>query len=267
MNAIQKAIDDIKFIIPRTILETVFIKKELAWRNTPVNIDAQILIEVIRPRVLVDCNLVGGSEVLISLQGLSAERTNQYTSVYRIPKERSQGRSIISVLNITYADPYAADNVGMATGCGVSSMMTAAQGMLDSQGAIPLVSSASVQLIGENVVMVRDTSMLPANVYLRCVIAHDDNMNHLQLRSYKPFSKLCEFAVKAFIYNEYVIKMDQGELYGGQQLGRFKEIVDSYSDAEELYQEHLRDKMQKVLFMNDRETYHRYMKGFIGGNH
>jgi hypothetical protein len=266
MNAIQKAIDEIKYTIPRPILETVFIKKELMMRNTPISIDSQMLLEVIRPRVLIDCNLIGGTEAIVSLQGIQPEITNQYTSVYRIPKQRTQGRSIISALNVTFADPRISAYDGGSFGIGNSTVLQTAQGVFDASAAMPNISSSDIQIIGENVVMIRGTSLLPTNIYLRCMIANDDNLSHLQLRSYKPFATACILAVKSYIYLEYAIKMDQGELYGGQNLGKFKDIVDGYSDAEELYQTHLREKMQKILYMNDRESYSRHIKTMVSGN-
>ena len=265
MSALSKAVDEVKFRIPRAILETVFIKRMARWRQTPMSIDEHILNEVIRPRVMVDCNLCGGTEVFIPLDGMPVERGNDYTSVYRIPKDRTQGRSILSVLNITFSDPTKVSSYGVAAGSQNSTMMQASQAVMDAMGSIPVTSTAYVQLIGENVVMVRDTVVLPANIYLRCVLQNDENMSHLQLRSYRHFSKLCEYAVKAYIYNEYVITMDMGELHAGQNLGRFKEVVDSYADCEELYQTYLVEHMEKVQFMNDRETWTRHLRLLIGG--
>lgn len=265
MGPLSRCIDEIKFRIPRAILEAVFIKRSERWRLTPVSLDEHILNEVIRPRVLVDCNLVGGTEVFIPLDGIEVERSNDYTSVYRIPKDRTQGRSIMSVLNITFSDPTKVSSYGVAAGVNQSIMLQAGQAVMDAMGSMPVTSTAYVQLIGENVVMVRDTVVLPANIYLRCLLANDDNMSHLQLKSYRDFSKLAELAVKAYIYNEYVIPMDMGELLGGQQLGRFKEIIDSYADSEELYQVFLQERFQKVLLMNDRESFTRFLRLGLGG--
>jgi hypothetical protein len=265
MSAISKAIDEIKFRIPRPILETVFIKRALAWRQTPLSIDEHILNEVVRPRVLVDCNLCGGTEVFIPLDGMPVERGNDYTSVYRIPKNRTQGRSILSVLNITFSDPTKVSSYGVAAGSQNSTMMQAGQAVMDAMGSIPVTSTAYVQLIGENVVMVRDTVVLPANIYLRCVLMNDAEMSHLQLRSYRQFSKLVELAVKAYIYNEYIIQMDLGELHAGQNLGRFKEVIDGYADSEELYQTFIIEHWEKIQFMNDRETYTRFIRELTGG--
>lgn len=265
MGPLSKCIDEVKFRIPRAILEAVFIKRAQHWRLTPASLDEHILNEVVRPRVLVDCNLVGGTEVFIPLDGVPLERGNDYTTVYRIPKDKTQGRSIMSVLNITFSDPTKVSSYGVAAGAHNSILMQAGQAVMDAMGSMPVTSTAYVQLIGENVVMVRDTVVLPANIYLRCLLENDENMSHLQLKSYRDFSKLVEYAVKAYIYNEYVIPMDMGELYGGQALGRFKEIIDSYADAEELYQNFITEKWQKISLMNDREQWTRFLRLGMGG--
>lgn len=265
MNPIQKALDEIKFTIPRQILNEVFITRNVALGIQPTSIENQIYEEVIKPRVLIDCNLIGGTEAIIDLSNIVPTRINQYTSVYKIPKSRTQGRSIISVLNITFSDPTATSNYGTATGCGASSMLTTGQALIDAAGSLPITSTAHVQLVSENTVMVRDTALLPANIYLRCILANDENLSHLQLKSYRNFAFACGLATKSYIYNQYVITMDVGQLYGGQMIGRFKEIIDGWSDAEELYQTYMREKMQKIFVMNDTESYVRFMKNIIGG--
>lgn len=262
----NKLLDEIGFRIPRPILEAAFIPREYRWRNTPPSLEEQMLALVIRPRVLVDCNLVGGTEAFIPLDGVPYTRTNDYTSVYRIPKSATQGRSINSVLNITFSDPTKASSYGVAAGQQNTTMLQAGSAVMDAMASIPVSSTARVQLIGENVVMVRDTVVLPANIYLRCILANDENMSHLQLRSYGHFANLGVFAIKAYIYNQMIIEMDLGELHGGQLLGRFKEVIDTYADSEELYQTYLTEKMQKVLFQNDSESMGRFLRLIIGGN-
>lgn len=266
MNVIAKSIEDCKFKIPRQILEAVFIKRDHNWRQSQYNIDENIMATVVRPRILVDCNLVGGAEVFIPLEGIPNERINDYTSVYHIPKSKTQGRSILSVSNITFTDPTRMSSIGIGAVQGNTAMMRAGNAVVDAMGNIPVTSTARVQLIAENVVMVQDTIVLPANIYLRCTIANDENMSHIQPRSYLAVSKLVEFAVKAHIYNEMVIQMGQTQIFGGQDLGVFKEIVDSYSDANELYETHLKEVITKVQFMNDNTTYTRFLKMIIGGN-
>lgn len=264
MSAIANALSHIKYVIPREVLKTVFIDRLYRYNLTPISIDDSITHQIIKPRVLVDCNLIGGQEVYVSLIGIPQERTNDYTVVIRIPKNRTDGRSINSVLNITMTDPTRLSSYATTQLCQATPLLLMGQSVMDALGPVPITSTAYVQLIAENVIMVRDSIILPANSYLRCVLAMDDELSHLQIRSYPAFNKLVEYAVKSFIYNQYIIQMDIAELQGGHNLGRFKEVVDSYADAEENYQDHLKNIMQKVLYMNDRETFLRSLKFVIG---
>lgn len=265
MNAITRAVDTVKFRIPRRILEEVFVERSARWRQAPKSIDECILEQVVRPRVLVDCNLVGGTEAFVYLDDIPYERMNDYTSVYRIPKTKTQGRSILSVLNITFADPTKVSSYGIAAGAQNTTLLQAGQAVMDAYGALPVTSTHRVQLIGENTIMVRDTIVLPPDVYLRCILANDENMSHIQMRSYQAFCKLVELAVKSYIYNDQIIELDIGKIRGGQEIGKFKEIVDGYADAEEQYQEYLTTTWQKVAYMNDNETFTRFVRSLVGG--
>ncbi len=206
-----------------------------------------------------------GHEVLVSLEGLQGEETGTTDMVYRIPKSRTQNRSIMSVLNVTYVDAQAMAAAGQFASCGVSAEQSAMQALLDAVAPLPLISTGRITLIGENVVLIRDSIRIPSNSYLRCVVGNDEQMSHIQPRSYKAFCKLVEYAVKSFIYNEYIIEVDMGELRGGHNLGKFKDIIDGYADAEELYGTYLTEKWQKVAFQNDRESLSRFLKLQIGG--
>lgn len=267
MDVISKSIADIRFKIPRQILEAVFINRLNQWRRSQYNVDQLILDLVVKPRVLVDCNLTGGNEVYISLAGIPVERINDYTIVYRIPKDKTQGRSILSVKNITMSDMnrsagYGATMAGGSTG----NILSAGGAVMDAMSGIPAISTANVRLIGENIVMCSDAQTMPLNSYLRCVLEHDETMSHIQPRSYLYFSKLIEYAVKAYIYNEIVIDMGSAMLSGGQDLGVFKDIVDGYADSNELYETHLREVITKVQFMNDSTMMTRHIRLLVGGN-
>ena len=265
MDCVRYALANVKRIIPMDILRTVFTPVVNGYRDAMMDLDEQLMALVIRPHVLVDCNLVGGTEVFIPLDGIPVYRQNDYTSIYRIPKDKTQGRSIMSVMNITFSDPTKVSSYGVAAGDQNTFMLQGAQAVMDAMGTIPVTSTAYVQLIGENVVMVRDTVVLPANIYLRCQLANNENMSHIQLRSFRPFAKLVEYAVKSYVFSQYIIQMDKGQLFGGQTIGRFKEVVDSWADAEELYQTFLTEKWTKIALMNDRESWTRQIRLTTGG--
>jgi hypothetical protein len=267
VNPIQKALDEVKFSIPKAVLELAFKPTgHFGWNRQPISMDERILQAVVRPRVLIDCNLVGGTEAIISLEGLEQDRTEDYSTVYRIPKNRTQGRSILSVMNVTYTSPDAL-NYGASGGSsqGGSTLLRLGQSMMDAHGSIPNISTAKVQLIGENIVMVKEALLMPGYCYLRCLLANDENMGHIQLRSYHHFCQLVMHAVKAFIYVETVIDLDMGALVGGQQLGAIKIEIDKFADSNENYLTYLREKWTKVAMMNDVETHRKRIQRMIGG--
>lgn len=269
MNAIRYALDQLKRRVPKGILEEVFRPKDYLYQQSLYNIDHLIETQVIRSRVLVDCDIVGGTEVIISLDGMEVTRLDPITSVIRIPKHLTNGRTITSALSIGYGNASMLALPGLTGSfkpCSVTPLLQAGQAMLDQHMPIPVSGTARVQLIAENTIMVRDpTTALGAVSFLRCILANDDNLSHIQVRSYLHFAKLCELAVKSHIYNEYALIIDRAFIAGGYEIGKFKEFVESYSDSEELYQQYLNEKWAKVAFMNDSETHQRFLTRIIGG--
>ena len=265
MSPISKALDDIKFRIPRQILKKVFDQRDWSNKKLSISMDEQILVKVIRPRVMVDADLVGGVEHRVDLADCEVTQTDDYTYVFRVPKNKTQNRSIMSVRNITFNDPTAISNFGTANLQNNSALLNLGQALIDQHGTIPNASAGRTQIIGDNVIMCSEIYIVPANAYMRVILANDSQLSHLQLRSYPYFSKACVLAVKAFIYNEYVIEMDMGELRGGQQLGSFKSEIEKWADADELYLEYMEKDWKAVATMNDAETWDRMIRSRVGG--
>lgn len=267
MNAVEKALSDLKFRIPPAILRTVFVDRiNASWRSTTaVNLNDQIMMNVVRPRVFSDCSLIGTHETEIPLISVNPIEISNNEVVYRIPKNLTQNRSIISAINITFIDPTASIGTGGWNQCGVSAAQTTAQNVMDSFSPIPIVSTASLSIIGENTILVRDVTRIPSNSYLRCILEKDEAMSHLQPRSYRAFAKLVEYAVMAYIYNEYIVEMDMAELRGGRALGKFRDVIEEYSDANEMYDDYLREKWEKIERMNDTITHQRFIRQITGG--
>lgn len=270
MNIISKALNEVSYRIPKEILKETFNNRTIHWRDKPISIEEQITNQVIRPRVLVDCNLVGGTEAFIPLEGLEAEIIDNFTSVYRISKQKTQGRSIMSVLSVSFTTQSIASAAGALSGIkpgSVTDVGLAGMAMADSFSSIPITSTARVSLIGENTIMIRDTAPIASYGYIRCILGNDENLANMQLRTIPDFCRLVELAVKSYIYNELTIRIGMAQLSGGQDLGKFKEIVDSYSDSEEMYADFLRTVWAKVSFFNDHQSSTRFLKMLIGGMH
>lgn len=266
MSPISNALDHIKFKIPREILELVFDNREWLNKKLAISIDEQIKAKVLYPRVMANCNLMGGRETRVDLTNVPMQQTNDYTYVVRIPKTLTQNSSIVSVRNLTFADPYSISNFGVANLQNNSQLLNMGMALVDQHGTIPNASAGHCQIIGDNVVMISEMYLVPSNCYMRVILENDTNMSHLQLRSYMHFAKGCELAVKSYIYNNHIIKLDMGELRGGQTIGAIKTKIEEFADAEELYMEWLMKDWPAISAMNDNETWERMVRSRVGGN-
>lgn len=266
MNAIDHALKTISQQIPREVLEKAFIPLVNYNSSIPITVDARIRDLVIYNKVMDDINIIGGTHITVPLYGLPYETVEANAFVFRIPKERTQGRSIVSALSLTVG--------GVATSGMVANPLTsvpdsinATQQMLASVASIPYISEAQISMLADNVVLVQGLTAMPEGLYLRCEVENDANLNNLKRRSYFAFSKLCVLACKSWIYNNTIIPMGNAFYEGGINLGKLAEIIESYSDAEEEYQEFLLTKWAKVSKLNDAETVERLVRLTTGGNY
>ena len=267
MNMIEKALMDVRNRIPVEILELAFRRIDYLGRPLPISIDTKVREMVIDARVMVDCNIVGGEQILIKLDEVVPQWVEPpYSAVYNISKSLTRGKTITTALSIGYGNMAAAGTAYQAQ-FNTSAMMDAANQVLQSHLSVPLVSTAAVELIGENVIYVRDTMSIPQTLWLRCVIQNDENLNNMGMRYALDFSKLVELATKAFIYNTLNIRVDLGQLHGGMNIGRVRDIIDTYADANEMYDTFIEEQWRKQVLMADHETNSRIMKMTVGGGY
>lgn len=259
MNAIVKAIQDIKFNIPIEVLQVGFVEN-FDRVNHITSIDDRILNSVIRPRVLVDCNLIGGITVKIDIAKCNVMQLPTREYIIEVPKNLTSNRPIVSCLSLVANHRGLMHNPYM----GSNDLLVQSTHMLNSLSTETIIQTARLELIGENTILVSEPHMGLLNATIRVNIAYDDMLNNLHPRSYLGFSTLCRLATKAYIYNNCTVKLDQGYIWAGHELGKIGEIIDSYSDAEEMYQEHLTTIMRKVLFYNDPNNTSRLIATMLG---
>lgn len=271
-SPVNKALFEVRQRIPKEILNRVFGNNSYYNQYNTTSVDDQILSLVIRPRVMVDCNIVGGEEVLIDLSNIPPDLPYQNTYVFRIPKSFTKNKSIVSVLsvNTNYAHPngmYSSMNTGYLNTGATDINALSALGMhaLNSASPIPVVNFSDISLVAENTIVIKNIPNLSRNLTLRCMVSNDENLSNLQPRTLLNFSDLVVLAVKAFIYNEYIIRLDVGEIHAGQNLGVFKDIIEEYKDANEMYGTYLRETWAKTAVFNDRERYNRFLSIMVGG--
>lgn len=259
--------------IPAPILEQAFVAYQSRFNRIQRNIlsiDAIIRKDVFEDYVLMDLNLIGGNEHIVPLANLRPEiqTDTQYSLIYRIPKDLTNGRSIVGCIEVTYGMPGVGQQYGAAFTMGRNSnpMLAAASAMVRSHLPTPVPGTIQVQLIGDNVVLVNDSHMPMAGGYgfLRCRLEYDEAVSSLRPQYYLDFSELAIMATKAIIYNRLNVLIDKSTLVGGYELGAFRDIVSSYSDAHQNYREEM-VRMHKLLRMNDKATVHRNITALIGG--
>lgn len=263
--AINYALRKVTMRINPTVLNEAFLKPLGKYFVEPVSIEHQILTKVVRERVIPDMDVIGGREIFVDLSKVPRETIEQFTTVFRIPKKLTDGRSIISVLSVNFLDPNALNSFGTTSSCGRGELLQAGKALLDSNANIPPVSSAYTEIVAENVICVRYTHVLPPNTFLRCRLSNDENLNGLPQRAFNYFAEAVFLATKAYIYNNMIVEMDQGVIAGGRELGSIRNIVEGFADADEMYEEYLRETFMAVLHSADPEAMRRHHRTMFGG--
>jgi len=271
MDLITIALDRVGFEIPQEVLRYTFSPTRydpsknglIRDYSTGVSNDTVIRRQVIDARVLVDINLCSGVEIFIPLINVDADRVDNWTYVYRIPKELTQGRSITQVYGLAYGQGHTLGNVGVISE-DRSMVLEAAAGLMQSNAAWTQVQSAYCTLVADNTVEVTNMNRVPGISYLRCLVSHDPNLQNIPMTYADKFTELVILAVKAYIYTRTIIPLDEGAIRGGASLGRIREIVDGYADANQMYKEFLRDQWKKAGIMSNTGQHRRIMRYTVG---
>lgn len=261
-NAISYAIERAERRIPTPLLQQTFISNLQHRTRVPVTVSSRILQLVIHKQVLPDINIVGGRTAMIRLDKcIVKERTPTFT-VYHVPKDLTGGLSITSVQELSYGGAYGRiDSPLIGPG---STVGDAVQQQMDSLGGIPYTSEGRTQLVNDNTIMIEGTPDLGMTNSIRVILEHDSALSSLNARSLLDFAKLVTLAVKAYIYVNNVMTIDMGQMKAGAMLGTYKDLVDSFSDAQDEYDEYLTTHWAKVDKLNDYETRKRLIDLAVG---
>lgn len=248
-NALDIAKTRILFEIPMEILTRAFMDGE-AWEAS-YPIEEMIAHKVIRTRVFKDTNIFGGKSKQIVLLQQYRERmdwnisdtymnTGPY-SLYRIPIEEREGCPIVEVHNLTFRGNYAGYVPNANGWTGGVNIATLGQAVLQSHTFADSPPRPNITLLSGDLVRLSPSQHSAITWVMSCRIAYDHEFTNLNTSAIDTFANLCVAAVKAYIYNKLVIPMGRAYVQSGYELGEFKSIVDSYSDAITRYQELLTD--------------------------
>lgn len=278
MQALVYAINEIRHQIPEQLLHAGMMIDEQEQTAYLTSLDEKILRKVLKKRVLIDANIVGGVEMVIPLNGIQPSFHENFYTVYNIAPELTNNREIISALSLAFmpASGYfgqVGSHFGSTSGMSGTSVLSGhnsfnpVMGVADRIGnaasSTGVLSNAHLEIVAYNTILVYAHYRTLANFGIRVVVENDSNLNNLQPRSYKNFSRLCVLGVKAYLYNKLIIAINSGYLSGGQELGMFKSILENYASAEEEYATYLREVWASVAFMNDNTRHSRYLMGML----
>lgn len=255
MNIITKALSEIYFEIPTQVLNAAFITSTRFNLGIDESIEHKILDKVIYGRVIPDCNLYGGQNVEIDLSQCPSTMTPDGSYIFKIPKDLTNGRSILSALSV-----YTGIGSGVVSGPG-GGLIGAAGQILGSGEQAPF--TGNVELIGENVIAVKYSSMPTHAGVLRALVEYHENMQDIPARGWGLFAELSVLATKAYVYVNTRIKANKAELYGGVTLDSLVNIIDDYANANEDYKLLLKEKWFKVSYMLDQTSHNRHLRRML----
>ena len=276
MNCLLYAVNEIERTIPREILQVAMNIDETETTVNMSSLSDKILRKIIKKRVLLDANIVGGLETVIALNGVTPSYTENFYTVYQIPPEYTFNKEIISALSIAFmpangyfgqaGGQYAGGVFNNSSGSGYGSfnpVMNVADRIGNAASSTGVMTNAHLEIVGYNTILVYAHYRTLANFGIRVILENDSNLNNIQPRSYKGFATLCTLAAKSYIHNKLIVPMNNGYLIGGQDLGIFKSKVEGYESAEQDYSTYLTEQWAATAFMSDSARYVRFIGSMV----
>ena len=259
MDPINKALEEVENQIPPQVLRYAFVNSDATYRRVIVNIQTLIRDLVIGHRVMKDCNVKGGVRDSVNISQLPYRSTQRGQRIYHIPKSLVQGRTLINPLSVGNTSYILAQaDQSYSTGASIGGL---GNRILDANSAIPAFHTTDVRCVGENIILVEDIwDTLGPDIWLWGVFSNDEMMSHLNPRAWSVFEDLVVLATKAWIYNQCRIKVSEGVIEMGMDVGAFREVIESYSDANEMYREMIDLKWPKVSLLSDKGAKKRHIR-------
>lgn len=260
MNITDYALNEVTRRIPPQILAKVSATTDtLGMPTSPLE---YIKDNVLNCRVMVDVNIIGGRQLMISTEAASKIQQLDTTSLYTFPDSAFLGNRLVAVIDFgsmfvgsgccgTGCDTYTGYEA-CTSGSGIygraseyAKKMTAGQTIRSVGGSIyhRKVGSNSMALL------FTDT---PPDGWFTVIISHDEHLADMAPRTAMYLADMLTEATKAMIYNDHVLTIGQADASRGYVLNDIPDIIRGYDGAEEKYQE-LRNGYGAVAFANDPE--------------
>lgn len=208
-----------------------------------------IMQKVIRERVLDDLNLTGGKfkkiilkpeyreEVSLDLAGWAGGDGG--FDLYRVPPEARDNLPMIHCIGVQY--PYASSNIAGESAVGTASagydMLSQADQIVNSYTLARPLNHPTGQVLSGDLIKLFPSQYTQVNYIATVRLALDETFEQVQPSSVETLAKMVTLATKAWIYNNLIIDIDRAAMECGADVGKIKEIIEEYRDANQLYDE------------------------------
>ena len=247
ISAVRHMLTNIYSNIPEEVLDLAFDRKE------GTSLDEEIKEKIIKARLVVDCSAISGQykEITLDPKWAMASYIDQINApnvtipyvVYKIPPEAREHRSIVDVMELSL--PYGSmSSIAMMGGAfrncgqiGINGGSFADQAINGITGQSDLLLPTPILLNGSQVKLtpMEYGIMQSYTLILKCRLEYDPDFTNMPTDAIVQLSELGVLATKSYIYTQLIVKLDMGYIRSGQEIGKIREIVESYADVQDRY--------------------------------
>ena len=239
IDVIDKLMKTLYTRIPNEILE-------LGFREKGRSLDSVVREKVIVDVVLLNANLYSGQPKRINLKESWLKQmdddpflvTGDYC-IYQVPAEYREHKEIVSVIDLSFptimsfSTPYPMQQLDGRSVAG------AADEALGSMTRMPGVHTPQVKCSNNGIIELVPPMATHIDWSMLCWLSLDTEFSGISPNMIRPLSDMVVEGCKMVLWNKLAVKLNQGQLVGGQTLEAVKRIIDTYEDAEEKFNEAL----------------------------
>lgn len=248
-SPVEYALKKVVSKIPPKVLNVAF---PVHVDGVHVSVTEQIRTKIVNATVLPDINLGSGKEKTIILQKKFWERTAYgpdekyanagYYSLYRIPPEEREGLMLSSVISLrppfqyynNVPEQYLSQQIRI-------NASVLAQAVVDTHSMQGTILLPTPELLAGDLIRLNPAQHNHIDYSLICKLEYNENMFNLNPDAILSLGKLVVAAVKAYIYNVCITDIDRVKMAYGTEQGTIQQIIDSYNDQAERYEELLEE--------------------------
>lgn len=275
MNFVALAIRHLKLDIPDELLDMAFSQQAnftLGYSNRST--DSFIEKTLIKEMFIEDIGLYLGPTVRITVRPEWIQTTADSRTVFRIPMEVTNGRRILSIMELyhgpadlpvatgfsTMTAPY-----GFSHGSNANSQVLAASSaILSSQLGGISIGTNDLEILDVNTILYHGLNRMVAPSTLVVKLELDPELRGITIQYHPLLANIFIEFVKAVIYQKLSIKIDKSAIQGGQSIGKIADFVESYSDASKNYREMLTTLVVKLATLASPVAKRNWLRQQIG---